>query len=95
MAQTVDKALWLALLAPEPEQIAAVRDTLGRSETGGQRRWSVGVMPAIAVPELFEDIGPRARIPHVWEITGVDAEGRTVYHELDQLEAEDSTTGLT
>lgn len=93
MTRTVDKALWLALLAAKPEHVTAVRDTLGSNESGGQRLLSVGIMPAIAVPELFEEIGARARIPHLWEITSVDAEGQTRYHELDLIT--DSTAGLT
>src|SRR6185295_1414569 len=54
---------------------------------------NVGVTPLIEVPPLLEDIGPRARIPHTWEITGPEADGSVEYFALDVVE--DSTAGLT
>ena len=35
----------------------------------GSQAISVGFTPALEVPALFEDVGPRGRIPHAWEIT--------------------------
>ena len=100
MTQTVDRSLWLALLAPQasaPERQASlvdeIRGALGRSASGGQPLLSIGVMPSIAVPALFEDIGPRARIPHVWEIGTVDERGEPDYLTLDVVA--DTTEGLT
>jgi predicted phage baseplate assembly protein len=93
VTRTVDKCLWLALLAPKPEQVEAVKETLGANEFGGQQLLSVGVVPSIEVPALFEDIGPRAHIPHVWEISSVNEKGETEYHTLDLIA--DSTAGLT
>ena len=100
MTQTVDRSLWLALLAPKasaPEiqmsLVEEVRNTLGRSASGGQQLLSIGVMPSIAVPALFEEIGPRARIPHVWEIGTVDERGDPDYLTLDVVA--DTTEGLT
>ncbi|HSN04186.1 MAG TPA: hypothetical protein VLS44_04340, partial [Nitrospira sp.] len=100
MTQTVDRSLWLALLAPKataPELqaplVEQIRTTLGRNASGGQQLLSIGVMPSIAVPALFEDLGPRARIPHVWEIGTVDERGEPDYLTLDVVA--DTTAGLT
>lgn len=100
MTQTVDRALWLALLAPKASApdlqaplVEQIRTTLGRNASGGRQLLSIGLMPSIAVPALFEDIGPRARIPHVWEIGTVDERGETDYLTLDVVA--DTTGGLT
>lgn len=92
--RTVDRSLWLALLAPEGQSVDALRTELKTGSNGAPRMLSVGVMPAIEVPALVEDIGPRARIPHQWELTGTpDAQGNPTYHPLTV--AYDSTLGLT
>lgn len=98
---TVDKCLWLALLAPvaasaeeQPAHNEAVRQALGRSTGGGQQLISIGSLQAITMPEWNdEDIGPRAAIPHIWEITGLDRRGQVTYSALDQVV--DTTAGLT
>lgn len=103
-AASLDHALWLALLAPaaRPGQQAAVnaaaRHALGGGDSGGGALLSVGVVPAITAPALFEEIGPRARVPAMWEIVtraanGIDAD----YLTLEPLpgEADDTTAGLT
>jgi len=90
---SVDKSLWLALLAAKPELVAAVKETLGGTASQRQQLLNVGVMPSINVPALFEDIGPRARIPHVWELsTGREIAGEAEYLTLETL---DGTAGLT
>lgn len=92
--RTVDGCLWLALLAPDSESVEVVRQTLGTGELGGQPLLSVGVMPAIAVPALFEEISSRAQIPHVWEIST----GREILTQPEYLPltvTADSTAGLT
>jgi predicted phage baseplate assembly protein len=92
---SVDQSLWLAILAakPEPEAIAAVRKTLGGTASQRQQLLNVGVAPSINVPALLEDIGSRARIPHVWEIsTGREIAGEPEYLTLEEL---DGTEGLT
>jgi predicted phage baseplate assembly protein len=86
--RTVDGSLWIALLAPKAELVVEARKALGSATT-----LSVGVAPAIKVPELFEEIGPRARIPHVWEVSNVTADGEVEYLTLDALI--DGTEGLT
>jgi hypothetical protein len=92
--KTVDRCLWIALLAPTKDDVGALRTDLMTGSNGRPRLLSVGIMPSIEVPALMEDIGPRARIPHQWEITGPsDAKGNPTFHLLSA--AYDSTLGLT
>lgn len=98
----VDKSLWLAILASKPEFVDEVRLTLGGAGEGRQILMNVAVAPTIEVPPLFEEIGPRAEIPHVWEIsTGREVDvrrGQEVLREPEYLTLEqfaDSTAGLT
>lgn len=91
--RTVDKCLWLALLASDLELVDDVRESLGKSDSGGKQLINVGILPTIRVPALFEDIGPRDRIPAVWEISDLDSKGDIVYHPLDVIA--DSTAGFT
>lgn len=92
--RTIDQSLWLALLAPKPELVAAIRQTLGTNFNGGQPLLNIGVMPAITIPERFEDIRPRAQIPFVWEIsTGREVAGAQEYLALRVIA--DETAGLT
>lgn len=93
MQESADRCLWLALLAPKPDRVDAVRQMLGRIPEGGQPLLNIGIVPALEVPALFEEIGPRAHIPTQWEITRVNADGDAEYMALDVVE--DSTRGLT
>jgi predicted phage baseplate assembly protein len=93
IGKTVDKALWVALLAQKPELVEEARTALGVSETGSRQTITVGIIPSVTVPSLFENIGNRAKIPHTWEITGVDSSGRIEFHQLDCIA--DTTNGLT
>lgn len=91
--QTVDKCLWIALLAPTGALVNAVKETLGRNSQGGQQLLSIGVMPAIEVPALFEEVSASAPVPHVWEIsTGRELGDDAEYLTLDV--ASDTTDGL-
>ncbi|MBN8442661.1 MAG: putative baseplate assembly protein [Thauera sp.] len=104
-ADSTDRALWLALLAPTAAQPqlqvasnAAARAALGGGDSGAAALLSVGVVPAIAAPALFEEIGPRARVPVMWETVtaaanGIDADYLTV--EPLPGEAYDTSAGLT
>jgi hypothetical protein len=66
---TVDGKLWLALLASDASKVAAVQASLGAAPQGQSRLLSVGMVPALAVPVLFEDIGPRKGIACTFELT--------------------------
>jgi predicted phage baseplate assembly protein len=92
--ESVDRRLWIALFAAQVESVSAVRATLGGKDERQQQLLSIGVLPTIQVPALFEDIGPRGRVPHVWEVSaGEDATGEPRYVALDPTS--DSTAGLT
>ncbi|MBZ0316571.1 MAG: putative baseplate assembly protein, partial [Anaerolineae bacterium] len=93
VSQTVDRSLWLALLAPKKELVGAVKEALGANPTGGQQLLNIGIVPTIRLPDSFEDIGKRGGIAHTWEITGVDTLGRPDYFTLDVIE--DNTDKLT
>jgi predicted phage baseplate assembly protein len=99
---TADRALWLALLAPaapkpqdQPATNASALAALGGGDSGAAALLSVGVVPALSTPALFEEIGPRARVPVVWEITtpGKTA-AETDYLTLEPLAGSDTTAGL-
>ena len=70
MTQTVDRSLWLALLAPKASApdlqtplVEQIRTTLGRNASGGQQVLTIGVVPSIAVPLIVTDFtsGPPLR----------------------------------
>jgi predicted phage baseplate assembly protein len=102
-ATSADRALWIALIAPEaaqPAQQAAVneeiRSALGGGDTGAPVLISIGIVPALKMPETFEEIAPPSPIPVQWEIT---TSGRTAfetdYLTLEPLPGADGTNGLT
>lgn len=104
-AASADRALWLALLAPaaarpdaQPDTNHRARAALGGGDRAAAALLSVGVVPAIRAPALFEEIGPRARVPVLWEIV---TRGRGLF-DTDYLSLEplpgagrDTTAGLT
>jgi predicted phage baseplate assembly protein len=100
---SADRAVWLALLAPEapraeeqPSFNEAARSALGGGDSGAPSLLSVGVVPALELPTLFEDIGPRARVPVVWEITTAGRRpNETDYLTLEPVAGLDGTEGLT
>ena len=102
-AASADHALWLALLAPQAPDAAtqpafndAARNAMGGGDTGAPALLSVGLVPALSVPELFEDIGPRARVPVMWEITTRGSRpNETGYLTLEPVPDSDTTAGLT
>ncbi len=96
VAGTVDGMLWLALLAAKPELVEDVRAGLAAPAEGTQPLLNVGIVPSLELPDELAPVGPRQRIPHVWEMTAVRMPGgREVveYHALDIVD--DTTAGLT
>ena len=102
VADTVDRCLWIALLAaPEraPENQAA-RNADVRQSLGGQLL-NVGFVPGLPTTDALEPVTTRAQVPHVWEITAnttgqpvTDANTwRPEYLALDRIA--DTTGGLT
>ena len=94
VAQSVDKCLYVALLAPTPEPatVAAVRKTLGGGGDNRRVALTVGLAPAIDIPRSLEAISARAPIPHVWEICTGAGTGDE-YLPLEILS--DGSAGLT
>jgi predicted phage baseplate assembly protein len=100
---SADRALWLALLAPEaprPEDQPlvndAVRSALGGGDTGAPAAISIGVVPALEIPDPFEEVGRPLPVPMLWEITRRTRSAfETDYLTLDPLPGADGTRGLT
>ena len=102
-AKSADRALWLALLAPPAANPAdqalvnaAARKAIGGGDSGSPALLTVGLVPALTLPTPFEDLGPRAQVPVLWEITtrGRGAQG-VDYLTLDPQPKTDTTAGLT
>lgn len=107
-ADTVDRAIWLALFAPKarkPElQTArnqAVYSFLGKTDNDGRQLLNIGFVPALAINDPLAPAAARARVPHVWEIAA-NTTGKTFdettrwtpeYLALDEIS--DTTFGLT
>nr|WP_145552513.1 putative baseplate assembly protein [Variovorax boronicumulans] len=75
-AQSVDRALWIALLAPPARQAAqqqevntAVRQALGGGDAALPPLLSVGVVPAVRPPGPFDEVTAAVPVPVLWEMT--------------------------
>ncbi len=89
---TIDQCLWIALMAPKPANLAAIRANLGGAN--GQRILSLGLIPALGKTSPFEDTPTQVPVPATWQITGNTVAGQpAVYYPLSI--AGDSTQGLT
>ena len=80
-AQSADRALWVALLAPKAPQAEdqpavneAARSALGGGDAALPPLLSVGIVPATRPPAVFEDVTTPTAVPVLWEIT---TRGRT------------------
>lgn len=102
VADTADRCLWFALLAPpaRPAENQPGRNTEVRDALGG-RLLNVGFVPSLPSTDPLEPVTARARVPHVWEIT-VNTTNEPVqdvnpwrpeYLALDEVA--DTTAGLT
>lgn len=102
-AGSADRALWIALLAPlapRPEEQSTVneaaRSALGGGNTGAPSLLSMGVVPALKMPELFEQVDTPAPVPVLWELaTRGRGPNDTDYLTLDPLPGADTTRGLS
>ncbi|MBU4295137.1 MAG: baseplate J/gp47 family protein [Desulfobulbaceae bacterium] len=92
---TTDRSLWIALLAEKADQINAIKDTMAGTANGKQQLLNIGLVPAIRLPESFDETTKPGRIPHVWEIStaAVNEQQKPVYSILTRLA--DSTDDLT
>ncbi|WP_218510748.1 putative baseplate assembly protein [Variovorax sp. dw_308] len=101
-ASSIDRVLWIALLAPtaarptEQESTnESVRNALGGA-AGTPTLLSLGVVPTISTPELFDELEAPAPLPVLWELAtrGTGTFG-TEYLTLDPLPDSNTTAGLT
>ena len=97
IADSVDHSLWIALLAPSVKVLAAARASLAPETTGpnagSPRAINVGLALGLEMPGLDENLGPRARIPAVWEITTGAGAGEPLLLALETIA--DTTQGLS
>ncbi len=90
---TLDRSLWIALLAPKPDKNAEFIDAIGG--TGAvQRILNIGFVPALEPPDPFADIGPRAAVQATWYLSlKPGSDGKPRFDELKVFD--DTTQGLT
>ena len=99
----IDRSLWIALLAPvasagrtQAEVNDAVLNALGGGTQGASTLLSLGVAPALPLPALFEDVGPAAAVPAMWELVVRGRGAQAVdFMTLEPLAGSDSSAGLT
>ena len=98
VGQSVDRSVWIALLAPKAargEDAAALRqrarELLAADEDGVPRPINVGVIPALTLADDQPLASERERIGADWEIS-VEGARATDYHSLEVLH--DSSEGL-
>jgi hypothetical protein len=90
---TIDQCLWIALLAPKPANLPVTRDTL--KGKNGQRILSVGIVPSLNPADPFGDVGPRAAVPVIWQISGMPSAGQPLVYFPLTVVPPDPTNGLT
>ena len=74
--KSADRALWIALFAPraprpedQPTVNTAAKAALGGGDTGLPALLSVGVVPALKAPTLFEQVSAPTPVPVLWEMS--------------------------
>ncbi|MDB5801315.1 MAG: hypothetical protein JWL63_2254 [Rhodocyclales bacterium] len=100
--KSADRALWVALFAPrapKPENQPATNDAakaaMGGGDTGLPALLSVGVVPAIKAPTLFEQVSAPTSVPVMWEMTTRGRTDRdTDYLTLGVESSTDTSKGL-
>ena len=92
-ANTIDQCLWIALVAGKPENRDYIRLAIG-GENIGQQILNVGFVPALALPDPFADIGPRAAVQATWQLSLNAAAGQPVQYSTLKV-IDDTTQGLT
>lgn len=73
--RSADRALWIALFAPpaqRPEEQGsvntAVRNAVGGGAAAVPALLSVGLVPALKLPQLFEQVSAPVAVPLLWEM---------------------------
>lgn len=92
--ETVDKALWIALMAKTPALVPSVRAGLTAGGQGRPFSLHLGLVPSIAPIGNLDDLPPRLPRRIVVEVLTAElSAGRQVFSELDV--SADSSKGLT
>lgn len=102
-ARSLDRSLWIALLAPAapsgtPQETVneTARAALGGGDSGAPSLLSIGLAPALKMPELFELVDIATAVPVIWEIaTRGSGAMETDYLTLEPVAGTDTTQGLT
>jgi predicted phage baseplate assembly protein len=101
-ADSADRALWIALLAPraaqpdgQPALNANVVAAIGGGDSGSSVLLSIGVVPALRPADSLDDAGIPAPVPVAWEIaTRGRSNFETAYLALGVQPGSDSSGGL-
>ncbi len=88
---TVDRSLWIPLLASAPELAKKARDRINAGNDGRPFILNVTVVPSNAPVERFDEARVPHAIDHVWEAS-VGRDDRPTYRQLEVIH--DGTKGL-
>jgi hypothetical protein len=89
---SIDQCLWVALLAGQPSNLAAIRANLGGA--AGERILNLGFVPSLPATDPLAGASALAAVPATWQISGTPAPGKPVpFYSLSV--ADDTTSGLT
>jgi len=98
VADSVDGAAWIALLAPKARGgedqallVDAARAQLARNDANEPRLLNVGLMPVLSLPDEQQVAEPRGAITLLWELSRPGVDGATEFAALSA--ARDSTLG--
>ncbi len=82
---SADRSLWIALLAPQGSDVAAVKRALaGGGE--GHEILNIGIAPAIELPAAFDEIRRAGHLDHSWSISTAELiDGEPLYSPLRRL----------
>jgi len=95
ISETTDHCLWIALLAPSPEQVPEIKNSLAGLAEKAPPILNIGIAPAIETPFSLDQPETPGRISHIWEISTpkTDDKENPIYSRLTRIL--DSTHDLT
>jgi len=101
VSESVDQALWFALLVPTDKSDDfgavrdAVRDTLSKGPAGGPQHLNLAFSPKLTLPQFDENVGVRTPVSFVVELTTPDPSDPKGVAYLPLTTVSDTTSGLT
>jgi len=90
---TTDQSLWIAVLAADAKNTDKIIAALGGG-SAAHLAMNIGIVPALSLPDPFADIGPRAAVKVVWQMTEATAASQAPIYNTLKVE-DDTTQGLT